>query len=159
MSELTTATASLETPYPYKNGLEMIHRAWLFAVESHGDQKYGGTEIPYSYHLANVALELLDARGGKVHNAHVIATAVLHDTIEDTRRKEAREAKSAKITVLFPEPVVRGVDGMTYYKRAALLPGWSKAAPLSLWLSCTSEEKRRNKVEKARRNPISHVVK
>ena len=54
----------------------MEHSARSFAIEAHGDQKYG--DHPYSYHLDQVAE--LAAPYGK----EAVAIAYLHDTAEDT---------------------------------------------------------------------------
>ena len=54
----------------------MLKKAREFAVQAHGDQKYG--ERPYSYHL-DAVVELLAAYGETAQ-----AVGYLHDVVEDT---------------------------------------------------------------------------
>jgi len=56
----------------------MIQEAMAFAIERHGDQKYG--DAPYSVHLESV---LRIAREFELDRSSLIA-APLHDTLEDT---------------------------------------------------------------------------
>lgn len=52
----------------------------VFAIASHGDQKYG--EYPYSYHLATVECYLLEYGYDEYD---YVASGWLHDTLEDTK--------------------------------------------------------------------------
>lgn len=61
---------------------DVIGRAIEFARKYHGDQRRP-TGAPYVEHLLE-ALEVL-VRGARVTDADVLAAAVLHDVVEDTR--------------------------------------------------------------------------
>jgi (p)ppGpp synthase/HD superfamily hydrolase len=54
----------------------VIHRARQFAVERHGDQKYG--DLPYWVHLDRVAAIARD------YGSDAVVIAYLHDVVEDT---------------------------------------------------------------------------
>ena len=70
--------------------------ARAYALEKHGDQKYG--DLPYEYHLRQV-VELLSE-----HSDVVRAAAWLHDVVEDT------DADLFEIRKLFGGNVARIVD-------------------------------------------------
>ena len=55
-------------------------KAKEFAIEKHGEQKYG--DLPYLEHLQNVVDVLLQYGGG--WDDELIASAWLHDVLEDT---------------------------------------------------------------------------
>lgn len=57
---------------------DLILAARMYALEAHGNQKYG--DLPYSYHLTAVT-DLLKTHG---FDDIVIAAGWLHDVVEDT---------------------------------------------------------------------------
>ena len=64
-------------------GMLLVARAADFAARAHAMQKRkGAAQEPYVNHLAEVALLLTEATGGR--NPVLIAAAWLHDTLEDT---------------------------------------------------------------------------
>lgn len=54
-------------------------KAKEFALDAHGDQKYGKSDKPYSYHLTQVA----DLVARRYEDPELTAAAWLHDTVED----------------------------------------------------------------------------
>lgn len=63
--------------------MELIEKAKEFAITAHGDQKYG--KMPYEYHLQQVVSKLIlwrDFNAFPITNEY-IATAWVHDVIED----------------------------------------------------------------------------
>ncbi|MBC2776811.1 RelA/SpoT family protein [Parasphingopyxis marina] len=80
----------------------LINRAYVFSVNAHGTQKRASGD-PYFSHPIEVAGILTDLR----LDDETIATAILHDTIEDT------VATQEEIEKLFGERVARLVDGVT----------------------------------------------
>lgn len=74
------------------NGMLLIARAADFAARAHTMQRRkGDAQEPYINHLAEVALLLTEATGGK--DAALIAAGWLHDTLEDTEtEREELEA-------------------------------------------------------------------
>ncbi|UZK64872.1 RelA/SpoT family protein [Sphingomonas sp. M1-B02] len=80
----------------------LLNRAYVFSVKAHGTQKRASGD-PYFSHPIEVAGILTD-----LHlDAETIATAILHDTIEDT------VATPEEIHRLFGANVARMVDGVT----------------------------------------------
>lgn len=80
----------------------LLNRAYVFSVNAHGTQKRASGD-PYFSHPIEVAGILTD-----LHlDDETIATAILHDTIEDT------VATPDEIRRLFGENVARMVDGVT----------------------------------------------
>ena len=80
----------------------LLNRAYVFSMQAHGSQKRASGD-PYFSHPIEVAGILTD-----LHlDAETIATAILHDTIEDT------VATPEEITRLFGPNVARLVDGVT----------------------------------------------
>jgi len=80
----------------------MINRAYVFSMKAHGSQKRASGD-PYYSHPIEVAGILTD-----LHlDDETIATAILHDTIEDT------VATPEEIERLFGKNVARLVDGVT----------------------------------------------
>jgi RelA/SpoT family (p)ppGpp synthetase len=80
----------------------LLNRAYVFSVNAHGTQKRASGD-PYFSHPIEVAGILTD-----LHlDAETIATAILHDTIEDT------VATPDEIQRLFGDNVARMVDGVT----------------------------------------------
>lgn len=80
----------------------LLNRAYVFSVNAHGTQKRASGD-PYFSHPIEVAGILTD-----LHlDDETIATAILHDTIEDT------VATPEEIQKLFGDNVARMVDGVT----------------------------------------------
>lgn len=80
----------------------LLTRAYVFSMQAHGSQKRANGD-PYFSHPIEVAGILTD-----LHlDDETIATAILHDTIEDT------VATPEEITRLFGPSVARLVDGVT----------------------------------------------
>jgi guanosine-3',5'-bis(diphosphate) 3'-pyrophosphohydrolase len=81
---------------------ELLDRAYVFSMQAHGSQKRASGD-PYFSHPIEVAGILTD-----LHlDGETIATAILHDTIEDT------VATYAEIERLFGPQIARMVDGVT----------------------------------------------
>ena len=84
----------------------LLNRAYVFSVNAHGSQKRASGD-PYFSHPIEVAGILTD-----LHlDDETIATAILHDTIEDT------VATPEEIQRLFGDNVARMVDGVTKLSR------------------------------------------
>ncbi len=81
---------------------ELLDRAYVFSLKAHGTQKRASGD-PYFSHPIEVAGILTDLR----LDDETIATAILHDTIEDT------VATYEEIERLFGPRVARMVDGVT----------------------------------------------
>ena len=80
----------------------LLNRAYVFSMAAHGSQKRASGD-PYFSHPIEVAGILTDLR----LDAETIATAILHDTIEDT------VATHEEIEKRFGPSVARLVDGVT----------------------------------------------
>ena len=80
----------------------LINRAYVFSMKAHGDQQRASGD-PYFSHPIEVAGILTDLK----LDDQTIATAILHDTIEDTL------ATPQEIEKLFGKDVARLVDGVT----------------------------------------------
>ena len=80
----------------------LLNRAYVFSLQAHGSQTRASGD-PYFSHPIEVAGILTDLR----LDDETIATAILHDTIEDT------VATPAEIQRLFGDNVARMVDGVT----------------------------------------------
>ena len=80
----------------------LLNRAYVFSLQAHGSQKRASGD-PYFSHPIEVAGILTDLR----LDDETIATAILHDTIEDT------VATPDEIQRLFGDNVARMVDGVT----------------------------------------------
>ncbi|HEX6011756.1 MAG TPA: HD domain-containing protein, partial [Geminicoccaceae bacterium] len=85
---------------------DLLNRAYVFAMKAHGSQLRASGD-PYFHHPVEVAGILT---GFKVDSAS-IATALLHDTVEDTG------ATLDEIERLFGRTVARLVDGVTKLNR------------------------------------------
>ena len=96
---------------------DLLNRAYVFAMRAHGDQERLSGD-PYFSHPIEVAGILTDL---KVDPA-TIATALLHDTIEDT------EVTRDDIADLFGEEIMRLVDGVTKLTRIELRSEETKQA-------------------------------
>lgn len=79
MTIFSKQVARPEEPRPEDE--ELLDRAWKFAINAHGDQKYGN-EFPYRLHLLFVVKTLKEFG---FTNVAILATGVLHDTLEDTQ--------------------------------------------------------------------------
>jgi GTP pyrophosphokinase len=88
----------------------LINRAYVYAMRQHGTQKRASGELYFSHPLevAGILTEM------KLDDA-TIATALLHDVIEDT------EATRAEIDQLFGPEIGALVDGLTKIKRLDLV--------------------------------------
>jgi len=88
----------------------LINRAYVYAMRQHGSQKRASGELYFSHPLevAGILTEM------KLDDA-TIATALLHDVIEDT------EATRAEIDQLFGAEIGALVDGLTKIKRLDLV--------------------------------------
>jgi GTP pyrophosphokinase len=88
----------------------LINRAYIYAMRQHGTQKRASGELYFSHPLevAGILTEM------KLDDA-TIATALLHDVIEDT------EATRAEIDQMFGPEIGALVDGLTKIKRLDLV--------------------------------------
>jgi (p)ppGpp synthase/HD superfamily hydrolase len=85
-----------------REGFELVQKARTFAIEHHGEQKYG--DEPYSVHLDAVESVLVEFN----HITSVLrASAWLHDVIEDT------DVSQADIDIEFPGYVALIVGAVT----------------------------------------------
>jgi GTP pyrophosphokinase len=88
----------------------LLNRAYVYAMKAHGHQKRA-SGAPYFSHPLEVAAILTEL---KLDDA-TIATALLHDVIEDT------DATKAEIDQLFGAEIGTLVDGLTKIKRLDLV--------------------------------------
>src|SRR3990172_3486598 len=88
----------------------LLNRAYVYAMRAHGNQKRASGD-PYFSHPLEVAAILTDMR---LDDA-TIATALLHDVIEDT------VATRAEIDQMFGPEIGALVDGLTKIKRLDLV--------------------------------------
>ena len=96
--------------YDPKADEALLNRAYVYAMKAHGNQKRKSGD-PYFSHPLEVAAILT---GLRLDDA-TIATALLHDTIEDTA------ATRAEIDQLFGPKIGELVDGLTKIKRLDLI--------------------------------------
>ncbi len=96
--------------YDAKANEALLNRAYVYAMKAHSNQKRASGD-PYFSHPLEVAAILTDL---KLDDA-TIATALLHDVIEDT------EATRAEIDQLFGPEIGALVDGLTKIKRLDLV--------------------------------------
>jgi len=96
--------------YDPKADETLLNRAYVYAMRAHGHQTRASGD-PYFSHPLEVAAILTDL---KLDDA-TIATALLHDVIEDT------EATRAEIDQLFGPEIGVLVDGLTKIKRLDLV--------------------------------------
>ncbi len=96
--------------YDPKADEALLNRAYVYAMRAHGNQKRASGD-PYFSHPLEVAAILTEL---KLDDA-TIATALLHDVIEDT------EATRAEIDQLFGPEIGVLVDGLTKIKRLDLV--------------------------------------
>src|SRR5262245_3504555 len=88
----------------------LLNRAYVYAMKAHGDQKRA-SGAPYFSHPVEVAAILAEMR---LDDA-TIATALLHDTIEDT------ETTRSEIDAMFGREIGTLVDGLTKIKKLDLV--------------------------------------
>ena len=88
----------------------LLNRAYVYAMKAHGNQKRA-SGAPYFSHPLEVAAILTDL---KLDDA-TIATALLHDTIEDT------DATRTEIDQMFGPEIGSLVDGLTKIRRLDLV--------------------------------------
>jgi GTP diphosphokinase / guanosine-3',5'-bis(diphosphate) 3'-diphosphatase len=88
---------------------DLLNKAYVFAMKAHGSQLRASGD-PYFHHPVEVAGILTDFR----LDSASIATALLHDTVEDTG------ATLDEIERLFGRTVARLVDGVTKLNRLEL---------------------------------------
>ncbi len=96
--------------YDPKADEALLNRAYVYAMKAHGHQKRASGD-PYFSHPLEVAAILTDLR---LDDA-TIATALLHDVIEDT------DATKAEIDHLFGPEIGALVDGLTKIKKLDLV--------------------------------------
>ncbi|MBX9925849.1 MAG: bifunctional (p)ppGpp synthetase/guanosine-3',5'-bis(diphosphate) 3'-pyrophosphohydrolase [Hyphomicrobiaceae bacterium] len=95
--------------YDPKADEALLNRAYVYAMKKHGDQKRRNGD-PYFSHPLEVAAILT---GLKLDDA-TIATALLHDVIEDT------DGTRVEIDQMFGPKIAELVDGLTKIKRLDL---------------------------------------
>jgi GTP diphosphokinase / guanosine-3',5'-bis(diphosphate) 3'-diphosphatase len=95
----------------------LINRAYVFSMQKHGTQKRASGD-PYYSHPIEVAGILTELR----LDDQTIATAILHDTIEDTLTTHE------EITAKFGENIARLVDGVTKLSKLEALTDNERAA-------------------------------
>lgn len=95
----------------------LINRAYVFSMQKHGSQKRASGD-PYYSHPIEVAGILTDLR----LDDQTIATAILHDTIEDTLTTQE------EIKAKFGENIARLVDGVTKLSKLEALTDNERAA-------------------------------
>src|SRR5215831_12283172 len=88
----------------------LLNRAYVYAMKAHGNQKRA-SGAPYFSHPLEVAAILAEMR---LDDA-TIATALLHDTIEDT------ETTRSEIDAMFGREIGTLVDGLTKIKKLDLV--------------------------------------
>src|ERR1700730_3329978 len=88
----------------------LLNRAYVYAMKAHGNQKRA-SGAPYFSHPLEVAAILAEMR---LDDA-TIATALLHDTIEDT------DTTRGEIDALFGREIGTLVDGLTKIKKLDLV--------------------------------------
>ncbi len=96
---------------------DLLNKAYVYAMKAHGHQKRASGD-PFFSHPLEVAAILTDL---KLDDA-TIATALLHDTIEDT------EATRAEIDGKFGTEIGALVDGLTKIKKLDLVTREAKQA-------------------------------
>jgi guanosine-3',5'-bis(diphosphate) 3'-pyrophosphohydrolase len=96
--------------YDPKASEALLNRAYVYAMKAHGHQKRASGD-PYFSHPLEVAAILTDL---KLDDA-TVATALLHDVIEDT------DATRQEIDQLFGPEIGALVDGLTKIKRLDLV--------------------------------------
>ncbi|GAB4359700.1 MAG: bifunctional (p)ppGpp synthetase/guanosine-3',5'-bis(diphosphate) 3'-pyrophosphohydrolase [Oricola sp.] len=88
----------------------LLNKAYVYAMQKHGDQKRASGD-PYFSHPLEVAAILTDMR----LDESTVAVGLLHDTIEDTT------ATRREIEELFGDDIGRLVEGLTKLKKLDLV--------------------------------------
>ncbi len=88
---------------------DLLNRAYVYAMKMHGSQKRANGD-PYFSHPLEVAAILTELK----LDAATIATALLHDTLEDTA------ATYDELKKLFGEEIAKMVDGVTKLSKIEL---------------------------------------
>src|SRR6201996_9785893 len=96
---------------------DLLNRAYVFSMQAHGTQQRASGD-PYFSHPLEVAGILTDMK----MDSTTIATALLHDTVEDTL------ASLEDIEKQFGPSVARLVDGVTKLSRIELQTDQAKQA-------------------------------
>ena len=110
----------------------MLNRAYVYTVQKHGTQKRASGD-PYFSHPVEVAGLMTELK----LDQETIATALLHDTVEDTL------ATIADIEKNFGPDVARLVDGVTKLSKIEAMPENERAAEnLRKFLLAMSEDLR-----------------
>ena len=108
----------------------MLNRAYVYTVQKHGTQKRASGD-PYFSHPVEVAGLMTDLK----LDQETIATALLHDTVEDTL------TTIDDIEANFGPEVARLVDGVTKLSKIDAMPEDERAAEnLRKFLLATSED-------------------
>ena len=108
----------------------MLNRAYVYTVQKHGTQKRASGD-PYFSHPVEVAGLMTDLR----LDQQTIATALLHDTVEDTL------ATIEDIEANFGPEIARLVDGVTKLSKIEQMPENERAAEnLRKFLLAMSED-------------------
>jgi guanosine-3',5'-bis(diphosphate) 3'-pyrophosphohydrolase len=118
----------------------LINRAYVFSMKAHGSQMRASGD-PYFSHPIEVAGILTDLK----LDDQTIATAILHDTIEDTL------ATPDEIERLFGKDVARLVDGVTKLSKIEAQSENERAAENLRARFTTSRRKRSGGGSRARR--------
>lgn len=112
------------------DALDFMALAYNFAIRKHGEQKRKYSGEPYHLHCLEVATLIQDAG---IHDPHIIAAALLHDTIEDTMTtaQEIERFFGAEVANLVLEvtDVSRPEDGNRKHRKFLDLVHLSKASP------------------------------
>lgn len=95
--------------YDPKADEDVLNRAYVYAMKAHGSQKRASGD-PYFTHPLEVAGILCDMK----MDANTVASALLHDTIEDTG------ATHEELKRLFGDEITHLVDGVTKLSRLEL---------------------------------------
>ncbi len=95
--------------YDPKADEALLNRAYVYAMQKHGDQKRRSGDLYFSHPLEVAAI----LTGLKLDDA-TIATALLHDVIEDT------DGTRVEIDQMFGPKIAELVDGLTKIKRLDL---------------------------------------
>src|SRR6516164_3680855 len=116
---LMRQTALVDRVRAYDPGAdeELLHRAYVFAMQAHGPQKRASGD-PYFSHPLEVAGILTDLK----LDTPTIATALLHDTVEDT------SATIEDIEKNFGTEIAGLVDGVTKLSQLELFSERTKQA-------------------------------
>ncbi|MBH69512.1 MAG: bifunctional (p)ppGpp synthetase/guanosine-3',5'-bis(diphosphate) 3'-pyrophosphohydrolase [Rhodospirillaceae bacterium] len=96
---------------------DALNRAYVFAMKAHGAQRRASGD-PYFSH----PLEVAGILTGMQLDHHTIITALLHDTVEDTK------ATVADIELMFGGEIASLVDGVTKLSRIGLVSDNRKQA-------------------------------